>query len=113
MIGFLGGVLYEVFSLIRKCFGCPHGKNKAVGIATDICFCLLFVCFCTAAGYALAFPDFRTYMWLGYLFGGILYLKSLHKIIAFFEKVCYNGINKLIKKAKNEKKLFKKERKEV
>ena len=107
-VGFLGGVLYEAFALVRFLLGCPHGKNKLLGGALDIAFFLSFAVVCIWASYAFRFPDFRAYTWLGYALGGILYLKTLHEIVAFFEKVCYNSITKLIKKAKNREKTLSK-----
>ncbi|MBQ8375072.1 MAG: spore cortex biosynthesis protein YabQ [Clostridia bacterium] len=108
-VGFVGGVVYEVFAFGRFLLGCPRGKNKILGVAFDILFFITFACVCTAFAYAFRFPDFRVYIWLGYLVGGILYLKTLHQIVAFFENMCYNGINKLIKKAKNREKTLSKE----
>ena len=107
-VGFLGGLLYEAFSFVRFLLGCPRGKNKWLGGALDITFFLLFACVCVFAAYVFKFPDFRVYTWLGYALGGILYLKTLHEIVAFFEKVCYNSITKLIKKAKNREKTLSK-----
>jgi len=37
-------------------------------------------------------------MWIGYLLGGILYLKSLRRIVAFFQKICYNKFIKIRKR---------------
>jgi hypothetical protein len=48
-------------------------------------------------------------MWIGYAFGGIIYLKSLHIILAFLQNVCYNRITKIVKKAKKREKTLKKE----
>ena len=103
-VGFIGGVLYEAFAFLRFLLGCPRGKNKILGGALDIAFFVAFALVCVWATYVFNFPDFRVYMWLGYILGGILYLKTLHEIVAFFEKVCYNSITKLIKKAKNREK---------
>ncbi len=107
-VGFVGGVLYEAFAFLRFLLGCPRGKNKVLGGALDIAFFLLFACVCVWAAYVFQFPDFRVYMWLGYALGGILYLKTLHEIVAFFEKVCYNSVTKLIKKAKKREKTLSK-----
>ena len=107
-IGFLGGVIYEAFAFLRVLLGCPKGKNKILGGALDIAFFISFAVVCVWASYTFRFPDFRTYTWLGYALGGILYLKTLHEIVAFFEKVCYNSITKLIKKAKNREKTLSK-----
>lgn len=111
VIGLVGGVIYELFSLLRFILGCRDKKRKALGVALDIAYGIVFAIVCVYGAYAFQFPNFRVYMWIGYLVGGIIYLKSLHKIIAFLKKVCYNGINLLIKKAKNrEKTLFEEER---
>ena len=107
-IGFVGGLLYEAFSFVRFLLGCPRGKNKWLGCALDIAFFLTFACVCVFSSYVFKFPDFRVYTWLGYALGGILYLKTLHEIVAFFENVCYNNITKLIKKAKKREKTLSK-----
>lgn len=103
-VGFVGGALYEVFACLRFLLGCSRGKNKILGGTLDIVFFICFACICVFAAYVFRFPDFRVYTWLGYALGGILYLKTLHEIVAFFGKVCYNSITKLIKKAKNREK---------
>lgn len=109
IIGFLGGILYEPFSFVRLLFGCRVGKNKIIGAGLDIAFCVGFTLFSTAMAFALRFPSFRLYMCVGYGLGGIIYLKSLHRILAFFQNLCYNKVTQWIKKAKNRKKLLKKE----
>jgi hypothetical protein len=48
-------------------------------------------------------------MWIGYAVGGILYLKTLHKIIAFLKNMCYNIGTIMVKRAKEKKKLLSKE----
>ena len=107
-VGFVGGVLFEAFAFLRFLLGCPRGKNKILGSLLDIAFFLLFACCCIWIAYVFKFPDFRAYTWLGYALGGILYLKTLHEIVAFFEKVCYNSVTKLIKKAKKREKTLSK-----
>ena len=107
-VGFLGGVLFEAFAFLRLLLSCPRGKNKLLGGVLDVACFLLFAGACVFVAYLFHFPSFRVYMWIGYALGGILYLKTLHQIVAFFESVCYNGITKLAKKAKKrEKTLFK------
>lgn len=108
-VGFLGGVLYEVFSFFRLIFGCKRGKNRILGGIFDVSFCLIFGIFAVFSSYLLHFPDFRGYMWFGYGLGGIIYFKFLHKIIAFFENLCYNKLSKWIKRALNKKKTLSKE----
>lgn len=108
-VGFVGGGIYEIFSLFRSVLGCTKGKKKAVGVAIDIVYFFVFAVVCTVFAYAFRFPSFRPYFWLGYLLGGILYLKTLHQIVAFFKKICYNGIRKWMKKAKNAEKTLSEE----
>ena len=107
-VGFIGGILYEAFAFLRFLLGCPRGKNKFLEAVLDVAFCIAFACVCVVAAYVLRFPDFRAYTWLGYALGGILYLKTLHQIVAFFENLCYNSIRKFIKKAKRREKTLSK-----
>lgn len=108
-VGFVSGVVYEAFAFGRFLLGCKKGKQKVLGAALDILFFIAFACVCTTFAYTFRFPNFRVYIWIGYFLGLILYLKTLHQIVAFFENMCYNGINKLIKKAKNREKTLSKE----
>lgn len=108
-VGFVGGLLYEAFGVIRWIFGCSRGKNKTLCIALDILFFLSFAILSVFAAYNFRFPAFRVYMWLGNAVGFLLYLKILHRIVAFFENMCYNKVIKLIKKAKNREKTLQKE----
>ena len=104
----IGGVLYEIFSLFRDVFGCSKGKNQWVGIVIDSLFGIYFAGLSITAAFWLRFPVFRVYMWIGYALGGIIYLKTLHRMVAFFKKVCYNILNRLVKKAKRQEKTLKK-----
>ena len=106
-IGFLGGILYEFFVFFRLLFGCERGKNKILGGTLDVLFFAVFALFCVSASFVLRFPSFRGYMWLGYAVGGIFYGKTLRRIVAFSEKVCYNMIIKAVKRRKGKKKLSK------
>jgi hypothetical protein len=107
LTGVIGGVFYEVFSFLDGVAGlfCRGGKSaKGIEIAGDILFFLCFSVLCVFVAVLFGFPDFRVYMVLGNLFGLILYLKSLHRIVAFFKKVCYNSVKKIGKKRKNARK---------
>ena len=110
-VGLCLGILYEPFGVLRTAFGCRRGKNKAVATALDMLFCVCCAIVCVGTAYSFKFPSFRVYMWTGYLLGGIIYLKTLHKIIAFFEIMWYNSIKKLINKARNQEKTLIKEEK--
>lgn len=112
-VGFCLGILYEPFGVLRTAFGCRRGKNKAVATALDMLFGVCCAIVCVGTAYSFKFPSFRVYTWLGYAVGGIIYLKSLHKIIAFLENLCYNRITERVRKAKEKKKLLKQEGEKV
>jgi len=109
IVGFLGGVLYEPVSFFRLFFGRKRGKNAIVCGVLEVLFWISFTLFSSIVAFAFGFPSFRLYMSIGYICGGIIYLKSLHRILAFFEKLCYNKITQWIKKAKKSEKTLKKE----
>ena len=102
-VGFVGGIVYEPFAFLRLLFGCHRGKNAKIGMAFDVLFWLAFALLSIFSSFALRFPSFRAYIWLGYAVGGIIYLKTLRRILAFCEKVCYNKLVKVLKKAKSKK----------
>ena len=106
-IGFVGGVLYEIFILFRMIFRCDRGKNKVVGITLDMAFFVGFSLLCIYGAYRFYFPSLRFYMWIGYTIGYIIYLKTLRRILAFLQKVCYNKATKVVKKVNAKKKLSK------
>lgn len=106
-IGFVGGVIYEIFAFFRWILGCERGKNKIFGGIFDFLFFVCFAVFCIIFSYLLHFSGFRAYIWLGFGFGGALYSKTLRRILAFLENMCYNVIRRIIKKAKSKKKLSK------
>lgn len=108
-VGLLGGILYEPFALARLVMGCERGKSKPLGVALDVLYWLCFALLTVLAAYAFRFPEFRTYTWIGYALGGIIYAKTLRKIVAFLENMCYNKIIKVIKKAKKKEKNLPKE----
>lgn len=103
-IGFAGGVLYEPFSLLRSAFSVKDGKRKIIGGILDLLFCASFSMVCIVSAFMLDFPDFRVYMCIGYGVGGIIYLKTLHKVVAIFRKVCYNIAIKVCKSLKKTRK---------
>lgn len=107
-VGFLMGVAYEPFHLCRKLF-CRNGKRLWISFCADVLFFTVCTVVAIFTSYVFAFPSFRVYMWIGYAFGGIIYLKSLHIILAFLQNVCYNRITKIVKKVKKREKTLKKE----
>lgn len=110
-IGFFGGIIYEIFAFFRLIFGCEQGKNKIFGGLLDFLFFICFAIFCIFFSFLLHFSGFRVYIWLGFAVGGALYSKTLRRILAFFENICYTKVRKLISivinKAKRKKKLSK------
>ena len=109
LIGFIGGILYEPFAYLRLIFGCKNEKNKIIGGILDFAFWLIFALLSVSLSCVFKFPSFRLYIGIGYVFGGIIYRKSLHRIVAFFENVCYNKIIQGLTKRKIRKKLLRKE----
>ena len=101
--GFVGGVVYEPFSMLRQCVARMRNA-KWFTIVVDSLFWVCFAGICIFVEYLFEFPDFRLYIWSGYALGGIIYLKTLHRIVAFFEKVCYNKLAESIKKGEKERK---------
>ena len=108
LIGFLGGVLYEIFAFFRLVFGCERGKRKGIGIALDLLFCVTFAVWGIFASFLFHFPAFRVYMSVGWLIGGIIYAKTLRRMVAFFQKICYTIYTKVVKKAKSKDKSLQK-----
>ena len=85
--GAAGGLLYDGICALRAPFA-----HRAVTIVTDILFCVAFAAFYLAVCTALALPGLRFYSFVACALGFCLYLKSLHKIVAFFAKKIYNGL---------------------
>lgn len=106
LCGYGGGIIYEVFALLRLLFRCEKREN-IIGILLDVTFFTVFAIACVYLSFLLNFPDIRVYMWIGYALGGVLYWKTLRRILAFLEKVCYNSLAKIVNKAKTKKKLLK------
>ena len=92
LCGLAGGIIYDFFYVLRTFF-CVRWMR----ILCDIAFCVLFSGMYLFVSVMMGLPGIRFYTVLGCLLGLILYLKSLHKIIAFFAKKVYNGIKQLPK----------------
>lgn len=97
--GALGGVCYEPFFCAAYLF-----RSRVPHIAADLLFCIVF-----AAGYlffstAARLPPLRAYLVAGLALGFWLYLKSIHKIVAFFADKVYNTCVRLKNNGRNQKK---------
>ena len=106
LCGYGGGIIYEVFALLRLLFRCDK-REKIIGILLDIGFFAVLAIGCVYFAFVQNFPTVRIYMWIGYALGGVLYCKTLRRILAFLGKVCYNSVEMIVKKAKTKKKLLK------
>ena len=103
--GIAGGALYDLFYFFSY-----HFKQRPVPIAADVLFCIVF-----AGGYlffstALSLPPMRFYLFAGLCLGFLLYIKSFHKIVAFFAKKVYNNSIQE-KNSKRKRMLWRKRRK--
>ena len=112
-IGVVGGLLYELFAPVRALCKCDKGKRKTLGFSLDVLYCICVAIVCVLGSAFLQFPDFRMYMCLGWGVGGIIYLKILRRILAFFKKLCYNVLVRMVTKAKSKEKTLKKERDDI
>ena len=113
LAGYVGGISYEIFSCLRLVFGCEKGENKWLGIIFDLLFFFVFALWAVWIAKRFQLPNFRGYMWIAYLGGWILYLKSLHLLLDFFKKVCYNCLKKAVKERKMSKNSTKSKEKKV
>ncbi|MBQ8375229.1 MAG: hypothetical protein IJX98_06645 [Clostridia bacterium] len=111
LIGFVGGVLYELASLPVSLAGNREKLRSGVRFAMDLLFFAAFAVLCTVAGNLLGFPALREYYYLGFALGMILYLKTFHKAVAFFKNICYNAFRKVINRLKNSKNFRKRKEK--
>ena len=109
LLGFLAGIPYELLSLTDLLKG--ERLKSALHAITDIVFFIIFAVFCIGVFTALEFSSFREYHYFGLLLGGVLYLKTFHKAVAFLKRMCYNGIKKLVNCVKSRKNFRKKEEK--
>ena len=106
VVGFSVGLVYEPFAFLRQIAGCNRKKRRLLGVILDATFPIFFAIACVFAQFILRFPSFRAYMWIGYALGYIIYLKILRRILAFLQKLCYNHLAKVLRKAKNKEKTF-------
>lgn len=103
MCGVVSGVVYDVFYIARV-FVCgtePKAYTVKDRIFTCVCDVLYFAIFTAMflfCSYLFDFYQIRLYMIIGSALGALLYLKSVHIILAFFVKKVYNGITKRLKR---------------
>ena len=88
--GAAGGLIYDAVCLLRT----PAAPRFVVA-ATDVVCGALFAALWLAVFSGLGLPGLRAFHLLAALAGFALYRKSPHKIVAFFGKKLYNGVNQL------------------
>ena len=99
LCGVLSGVVYEVLYVARV-FVCGLNKKKYTlkdKIFTCLCDVLYFAVFAAMfvfTSVTFEFYSLRLYMLIGCALGAIIYLKSLHLIIAICIKKVYNSLNR-------------------
>lgn len=104
-LGMLGGVLYELISLIV--FPKTGKVKNVLRCLADVLFFLAFAALCIFVLGSLRFPAFREYYYLAFALGLIIYLKTFHKAVAFLKNICYNGVRKMVNCVKK-RKIFRK-----
>ena len=109
--GLAGGFVYEFVSLMV--LPKPKKWRTSLRFVADVAFFVAFAGLCVFVTSWLCLPAFREYYYVGFALGLVLYLKTLHKAVAFFKKICYNSIRKLVNCLKKRKNFRKKEEKRL
>ena len=97
-----------LFAFAVDLFGLKKGRFSAW---IDGVLCVIFAALFVWIGVLVPFLGRRGYHYLGIFLGIILYSKTFQIIVAFFKKVCYNTVKKLVKSPR--KKLCKRQEKEI
>lgn len=98
LLGFIGGALYDLLTGLAYPF-----KRRVLTVLSEAVFCLLFSGLYLIFSLKSALPAFRLYLFFGCAAGFFLYLKSLHKTVAFFAKKVYNACVDKIQKRRDRK----------
>ncbi len=99
LCGVTSGVVYDVLYIARV-FVCGLNKqhysvkDKIFTVICDILYFIIFALMFVFISVCFEFYRLRLYMFIACAAGAIIYLKSLHVIIAFLIKKVYNKINK-------------------
>ena len=92
-LGACSGVVYDFFYCLRVPF-----KSVWARIIFDALFCVVFAFVYIFSSVLFELPSLRLYTFAGCVIGLLLYLKSFHKIVAFFAGRVYNSISQVIKR---------------
>ena len=110
-LGFGGGFLYEGVSLMA--LPRPRKWRGGLRFVADVAFFVAFAGLCVFMMSWFCLPSFREYYYVGFALGLLIYLKTFHKAVAFFKKICYNSVRKLVNCLKKRKNFRKKEEKRL
>lgn len=100
LCGVISGVVYDILYIARA-FVCGLNKAKFTlkdKIFTCLCDLIYFIAFSAMFVFmsvCFEFYTIRLYMLIGCALGALIYLKSLHLIIAFLVKKVYNKMRKI------------------
>ena len=98
--GILLGILYSVFTLIKKLFG----SGKAVTVITDILFCLFSGALVIYVLYSAVNLRLRFYYVFGLAAGFILYIMAISPFVKkIHEKLTKKNVDKKRKNDSNDK----------
>lgn len=98
--GVVSGTVYDVLYAARI-FVCGTDKGEYTVkdrffiIICDILYCLIFCAAFIFISVTFGFYSFRAYTFAGCALGFLIYLKSIHQIVAFFLRKVYNNVNRL------------------
>lgn len=89
LCGAASGIVYDFLYVIKRFL-----PGKKTCIFLDVLFFVVFAGMYVFLSVLLEFPDFRPYFFFGCLVGLVLYLKSMHIILAFLINMLYNKTEK-------------------
>ncbi len=95
--GVTSGVAYDILYIVR-CAVCGPDKSaytlkdKIFLIICDLIYCIVFAAGFIFISVVCDLGRFRLFMFIGCALGALIYLKSLHIIVAFFVSKVYNII---------------------
>lgn len=99
LCGVASGLVYDVLYIART-FVCGVNKRKYTAkdkifvVVCDLLYFAVFAAMFVFTSVMLEFYSLRLYMLIGCALGAIIYLKSLHLIIAFLVEKVYNSVNR-------------------
>ena len=93
--GVLGGVLYELKSLVTKPF-----KTKIINIVIDVVFCVLLAFLFLFSVYFTNYGEIRLYILASFFLGFVLERISIGTMLAKVFNFLYNVFVRLIKRIK-------------